>query len=412
MPRRKLEPYPFPDEWLEEIVKNLWEAKTKGTKPVLSQLLQSLINAIMLKERELFLKNHPENSANGFYHRNLYLSFGNLDLKVPRVRIGHSFRPAILPERWKRIDKDYEELLIAMLANGYSKAQIQRTLKKLGLPYSEESLEDVLEFVQEKLDFYRKQPLKPDWFAVFIDAYWGKIKDPDSGTPKDLSVFVALGIDFTGNKHILGFWPLKGRESKAFWIEVLQDLINRGLKRPLLFVTDDFRGLTEVIKQLFPYAQHQLCLLHLQRNLKAKLPAKAYRKVRSLFAKLRVCSDRKEGEVLFAELCQVVKEEYRGWGQRLEEKAPHYLAFLDYPQGVRKHIYSTNPVESINAGLERMAVELGNYFPSERALEVNLFVQMANLQDKWWRRPLPTVQAVSYELQQKFILTYELEAVL
>jgi len=174
MPRRKLEPYPFPDEWLEEIVKNLWEAKTKGTKPVLSQLLQSLINAIMLKERELFLKNHPENSANGFYHRNLYLSFGNLDLKVPRVRIGHSFRPAILPERWKRIDKDYEELLIAMLANGYSKAQIQRTLKKLGLPYSEESLEDVLEFVQEKLDFYRKQPLKPDWFAVFIDAYWEK----------------------------------------------------------------------------------------------------------------------------------------------------------------------------------------------------------------------------------------------
>ncbi|MBA2848003.1 transposase-like protein [Thermosulfuriphilus ammonigenes] len=285
-------------------------------------------------------------------------------------------------------------------------------MKKLGLPYSEESLEDVLEFIQEKLDFYRKQPLKPDWFAVFIDAYWGKIKDPESGTLRDLSVFVALGIDFTGTKHILGFWPLKGRESKAFWIEVLQDLINRGLKRPLLFVTDDFRGLTEVIKQLFPYAQHQLCLLHLQRNLKAKLSTKAYRKVRSLFAKLRIASDKQEGERLFAELCQVVKEEYLDWGQSLENKAFHYLAFLDYPQEVRKHIYSTNPVESINAGLERMAIDLGNYFPSERALEVNLFVQMANLQDRWWRKPMPSVQAVSYELQQKFILTYELEAVL
>ena len=83
---------------------------------------------------------------------------------------------------------------------------------------------------------------------------------------------MAPGLDFTGTKHILGFWPLKGRESKAFWIEVLQDLINRCL--------------TEVIKQLFPYAQHQLCLLHLQRNLKAKLSTKAYSKVRSLFAKL------------------------------------------------------------------------------------------------------------------------------
>ena len=83
----------------------------------------------------------------------------------------------------------------------------------------------------------------------------------------------------------------------------------------------------------------------------------------------------------------------------------------DYEE-VRKHIYSTNPVESINAGLERMAIELGNYFPSERALEVNLFVQMANLQDKWWQKPMPTVQAVSYEIQQKFVLTYEFEAVL
>ncbi len=175
MPRRKLEPYPFPDEWLEEMIKRIWAAKAKGGKPILSELLESIINAIMLKERELFLKKHPENTANGFYPRNLYLSFGNLQLKVPRVRIGHSFRPAILPER---VDKDYEELLIAMLANGYSKAQIQRTLKKLGLPYSEESLEDILEFIREKLDFYRKQPLKSDWFAVFIDAYWEKSKIP------------------------------------------------------------------------------------------------------------------------------------------------------------------------------------------------------------------------------------------
>ena len=358
MPRRKLEPYPFPDDWLEEMVKRIWDAKAKGGKPILSEL------------------------------------------------------PAILPERWKRVDKDYEELLIAMLANGYSKAQIQRTLKKLALPYSEESLEDILEFIREKLDFYRKQPLKPDWFAVFIDAYWGKIKDPETGALKDLSIFVALGIDFKGFKHILGFWSLQGRESKAFWIEVLQDLINRGLKRPLLFITDDFRGLTGVINKLFPYAQHQLCLIHLQRNLRAKLPHKAYRKVRSLLARLRVCSDRKEGEKLFADLCQVVKEEYQIWGKSLEEKTPHYLAFLDYPQEIRKHIYSTNAVESINAGLERMAVDLGNYFPSEKTLEVNLFVQMVNLQDKWWRKPMPTVQAVSYELQQKFILTYELEAVL
>ncbi|GEM_PF-1541231 len=122
--------YPFPEDWLEEIVKSIQQQKAQGLKPILSHLLQSLLNSIMLKEWELFLKSHPENSSNGFYHRNLYLSFGNLNLKVPRVRIGNSFCPSILPPPWKRIDKDYEELLIAMLANGYSKAQSERTLKK------------------------------------------------------------------------------------------------------------------------------------------------------------------------------------------------------------------------------------------------------------------------------------------
>ena len=404
--------YPFPEDWLEEIVKSIQQQKSQGLKPILSHLLQSLLNSIMLKERELFLKSHPENSSNGFYHRNLYLSFGNLNLKIPRVRFENSFRPSILPPPWKRIDKDYEELLIAMLANGYSKAQIQRTLKKLGLPYSDDSLQDILDFIQEKLHFYRSQPLKPDWFAVFIDAYWTKIKNPETKALHQISLFIALGINLTGTKHILGFWYLKGKESKAFWLETLQDLINRGLKRPLLFVTDDFPGLTEVIKKLFPYAKHQLCLIHLQRNFKSKLNKRLYSQAKTMFLKLKTAIDKQEGESIFDKLREIAKEKNEDWGKQLFKKRDNYLAFLEYPQEVRKHIYSTNAVESINSGLERMVTELGGYFPSQRSLEVNVFIQISNLQDRWWRKPMPTVRAVSYELQQIFTLTYEMEAVL
>jgi len=409
MPRRKLEPHPFPDQWLEQIVKNLWENKSKGLKPALTQLIEQILNAVMLKERELFLKRHPENQANGFYPRNLYLSFGNLNLRIPRVRIGHAFRPAILPPAWKRIDKDYEELLIAMIANGYSKAQIQRTLKKLGLPFSEESLQDVKDLIKEKLDFYKRQPLASDWFAIFIDAYWGKLRDSESGHLQDISVYIALGIDLKGFKHILGFWVLNGKESKAFWIEVLQDLINRGLHRVLLFITDDFKGLTEVISKLFPYAKHQLCLIHLQRNLRAKLSRKFYRTVKELFRRLKMSRDLDEGKLHFEALCQEVEKEFPDWAKVLRQKQYHYLAFLEYPEEVRKHIYSTNPVESLNAGLEKMCLELGGYFPSLEALEVNIFIQVVNLQDKWWRRAVPSIQSVSYLIQQKFALTYELQ---
>ena len=404
---RRTKNHPFSDQWLEDILKTIQNSVgSQGIKPALSYILQTLINAIMEKERDIFLKEHPENSANGFYRRKLYLSFDNLDLKVPRVRFGNSFRPAILPERWKRVDKDYEELLIAMLANGYSKAQIQRTLKKLKLPYSQESLDDVIELIKDRLDFFKRQPLKSDWFAVFVDAYWGKLKDPETKNLTDVSIFVALGIDLDGFKHILGYWVLKGRESKSFWLEVFQDLINRGLKRTLILVTDDFRGITDVVSKLFPYAQHQLCLIHLMRNFKARLSKKDYKKVRNILTRIKTATNKEEGESLFMQLCEVVKEKYPNWSKELEKKAQHYLAFLDYPTEVRKHIYSTNPVESINSGLQRMAVEMGNFFPSERALEVNLFIQLANLQDKWLQKPLPAVRGVSYELYQKFVLTY------
>ena len=95
MPKKYI--YSFSEGWLEEIVKSTQQQKSQGLKPILSHLLQSLLNSIMLKERELFLKSHPENFSNGFYQRNLYLSFGNLNLKIPRVKFGNSFRPFILP---------------------------------------------------------------------------------------------------------------------------------------------------------------------------------------------------------------------------------------------------------------------------------------------------------------------------
>ena len=103
-----------------------------------------------------------------------------------------------------------------------------------------------------------------------------------------------------------------------------------------------------------------------------------------------------------------MEEEKEEWAKELSAQAERYLAFLEYPEEVRKHIYTTNPVESVNAGIELMRLELGGYFPSQQALEVNLFIQVVNLQDRWWRRPIPTVRAKSYELLQIFAMKYEL----
>lgn len=397
-------------DWLDQLIDEMYARMQEGERPALSFLLEHLLNKIMERERTHYLAS-PEgrhDQANGFYTRSLHLTLGRLQLKVPRVRYGHTFRPSILPPRWKRVHKDYEELLIAMLANGYSSSQIQRALDSLNLPFSADALEDAKALIRDQLDFYRSQPLKPDWFALFLDAYHARLRT-EGGKLQDLTLFVAVGIDLEGHKEVLGFWVLQGRENKAFWGEVLQDLISRGVHRVLLFVTDDFRGLREVIAKLFPYAEHQLCLVHLHRTLKAQLSPSAFKEARIWLKKVRYARDREEGREAFARLVERVAREKPSWARELQAKQEGYLAFLGYPEEVRGHIYTTNLVESLNAGIERMRLELGGYFPSREALEVNLFIQVVNLQDRWWHKPVPAIQARSYELKQLFTLRYELD---
>ena len=363
----------------------------------------------MIKEREAFLKNHPDNKSNGFYPRNLSLSFANLNLKVPRVRFGNSFRPALLPEPWKRVNKDYENLLLSFLTNGYKQEQIKNTLNLMNIPFSEDSLNTVIELIEEKLDAFRSQPLPREMFAVFIDGYWTKMRINKS--IKEITIFLAIGIDFEGYKHVLGYWICEGRESIEFWTDVLKNLIARGLTRVLLFVTDDFSGLINLIPKLYPYAHHQLCLTHFRRNLRKELSKKLYKEVSYVFDRLKNADNLQEGEEHLEKLAELVKEEKPKMAAKILKKKENYLAFLKYPREVRKHIYTTNPVEGLNNGLEVMRRELGGHFPSRRCLETNLFVQLANLADKWERKPVPKIREKQPELRQLYVLHYKLEEV-
>ncbi|MEM5882369.1 MAG: transposase [Candidatus Aenigmatarchaeota archaeon] len=223
----------------------------------------------MLKERDFFLSQNEDEQGNGFYSRTLNTYYGKLNLKIPRIRSGNSFRPALLPPRWKRFNKEYEEFVLACLANGYSKAKIKSILDQLQIPFSSDVLENLLELLAEKLEYFRTRHIPDKLFALFIDAYHTEIRE-DNRLQK-VSVFTALGIDLDGYKHILGYWIMKGGETLGFWQEVFQNLLSRGLSKVLIIVTDDFPGLSSLISKLFPLSDHQLCLLHFYRNLKRKL---------------------------------------------------------------------------------------------------------------------------------------------
>ena len=251
-----------PDDEMNELIERAADGYAKrmrdGEKIGLASVLEDVVSAIMKKEREYFLQEVPD-TPNGFYSRMLQLAIGKLNLKVPRVKISNAFRPALLPPKWKRVDKDYENLLLALLTNGYSQSQIQRALHSLKLPYSQERIDDLMQLIRERCEVFNKSPLPESLFAVFIDAYHAKMRTEDNKI-KEISIFTALGIDFNGYKSILGFWVVEGKESKEFWADVFQDLITRGLKRALIFITDDFPGVKEIIKKLYPVSDHQLSL--------------------------------------------------------------------------------------------------------------------------------------------------------
>jgi len=383
---------------LKAVANHYIQRMQQGENITILSILEELLNALMIAERDLYLSFASDNQANGFYDRGLKLTMGNLNLKVPRVRFGNSFRPSLLPERWKRVDKDYENLLLALLANGYSRARIKNTLEELNLPYSEESVEELVNLIYDHLQFYKEAPLDEEMFAVFIDAYHAKLRD-ENGRVTDVTIFVGIGINMEGYKTILGWWVKVGRESKAFWTEVLQDLVSRGLSRVGIFVTDDFSGLRKLLPKFYPQSDHQLCLVHLIRNLRKEF-GREYRGMRRMIRKVLESETREEAEGYWDRLIEVVRAINLRRAKELEGKRDNYLAFTMYPEEVRRHVYTTNIVESVNSGLELMRMELGGYFPSMKSLEVNLFIQLSNLNDRWMRKPMPRVRANLYRINQ------------
>jgi transposase-like protein len=392
------------DSLAKKTADEIFDRMRKGENVSFPALLEGIVNAVMERERDYFLQS-TEDYANGFYTRKLQMAMGRLNLKVPRVRHSKGWRPALLPARWGRVYRDYGQIVTAMMVNGYSQRQIRDSLGELDLPYSQEKIGDISAVINERLEDYRKMPLPEELFAVFIDAYHARLRDED-GKMKEISIFTALGIDLDGRKSILGYWVNEGGENKQLWIDVLQSLISRGATRVLLFVTDDFPGLKEVIARLYPYSDHQLCCVHLKRNLKKHLSKKCYGEVKEDLFLLFKAHDKEDGGRRFDAIADAVATENSELAERLKGRKDNYTAFLKYPQEVRTHVYTTNGIESVNSGLEYMRYDLGGYFPSRRSLDINYYIQIEHRNDGWLRRPVAAVSSSSYEIRQLFEMRF------
>jgi transposase-like protein len=375
------------------------------TREGIVSIASHLLNGLMNKEREIFLRNQIEdNKANGFYSRDIACNLGNLNLFVPRDR-NSDFRSSVLPNHWQRGDDSYNEFLLNLILQSYSPNKIKALLKSMNLPYSAEEIDEIKEDLFLKAKEFKNKQITENIFAIFIDAYHTQIKD-DENKIKKAVIYSIISIDLKGKKELCGFYTFFGSESKEDWLVIFNNLISRGLKRLTLIISDDFSGLKEAISALFPRAKHQLCYIHMQRNIRrnmGKNDAKIFNEELSL---IRKDKDKKSALKRFENLCNEYRDKYQFYIEKLLAKKELYFNFIDFPEPIRKHIYTTNIVENFNSRIEVKRINSGGHFQSMKIVDIAIYVIGNNLHQNRWKNPIPAFKECEYEINQLFNLTF------
>jgi len=374
------------------------------SNPPFLEVVARFSNLFMDIERGIFLRNldpASDNKANGYYERNLSCSLGNLNLKVPRDRLG-DFRPFILPSPYRRATDDMEDVMLKLVLSSYSPNKMKSFLNSLNLPYSKEEVEEIKEEILKEANGINTRGIKENYLAVYIDAYHTPIKEKVDEKVMEGVIYVIVGITLEGEKEMLGYYINIGNENKGDWLSILNHLIDRGLKRPLMIVSDDFPGLIEAIRVLFPNTDHQLCTVHLKRNIYRNISKAESKEFLLELKKIMLENSYDIALNKFDELCTKYEGKYPHFMKMLKEKKGHYFAYIKYPMDIRRYINNTNTVESVNSILETIRKTSGGHFQSIDTAKVSIYVVIKKLKNNKWSKGIPVIKSSRYEIMQMF----------
>jgi len=374
----------------------------------LRELLGALLSCLAHAERGAYLQAAPQDKANGFYPRSLLVGSVPIEMEVPRTRSGQ-FRPPSLPARYQRgYSEETQSLLLGLLSSSRSVSAAREALHKMGLTSSPQELEQIAAGFIEELELRNTRPLDPDLLALFFDGKYVEVKDGDRLKPACIYLVIGLGRD--GKKRVLTCLPKSGRENLEDWKVVLRNLIERGLRRVLILVHDDFSGLLPVTKSLFPGADVQLCAVHMQRNARNHLSKTDNAEFQQRWRAVRSTWDEQVGITQFEELCQRFDHDYPTFMAELRKKRDHYLAFLKYPDALRRSLSTTNTVEAVNGQLEIIRRNSGGYFQSDDTLKLKLGIIITSLENDRWSGVTGKVEVCLHQLNAQFQARFEAES--
>jgi putative transposase len=307
---------------------------------------------------------------------------GKIDLAIPRDRLA-TFDPHLIAKYQRRFP-GFDDKVISMYARGMSTREIQGHLQELyGIDVSPDLISTVTDAVLDEIAEWQNRPLEAMYALVFFDAI--RIKMRDEGSVKNKAVYVALGVRADGRKEVLGLW-IEQTEGAKFWLRVMNELKNRGVQDILIAVVDGLKGFPEAITAVFPQTQVQTCIVHLIRN---GLDFVGWKERKPVAAALKEIYKAKDAQSAQAALDAFAQGP---WGAKYPAIAASWrrhwsevIPFFAFPAEVRKMIYTTNAIESLNAKLRR-AVRARGHFPHDEAA-MKLLYLVLNLAEKDWRMP-------------------------
>ena len=381
---------PKPNEQLARTIIEQYQPKSVADmQDALKDIFGPMFEAMLQGEMDSHLgyqnnergEKQSTNRRNGYTQKTLKTTTGDVPIQVARDRDG-SFEPVVVPKR-KRDVSAIEDKVLAMYAKGMSQRDIAETIEDIyGFEISHDTVSEITDRVLEQLDEWQNRPLKKFYTFLFVDCLYVPVrKDYET---RNYAVYVILGYDVDEKKDILGLW-LSEAESKHQWMQIFDELKTRGVEDVLFLSMDGVSGLEEGAKAVFPKVTVQRCIVHLIRNSIKYVPNKDYKRYTAHLKKVYGAASLKAAEAEFERFRQAW-DQYPGAVEVWVRNWQHVAQLFRYGSSVRKILYTTNPIESVNSSF-RKVTKKGD-FPSENALLKLLYLRVSELYKKWNGRPM------------------------
>ncbi|EPV0718439.1 IS256 family transposase [Escherichia coli] len=378
---------PVSDQFIDQLLADYKSPEDLlGEQGLLKQLTKKLAERALEAEMEQHLGyakhdtagKNTGNSRNGKSRKTIRSIHGDIDIETPRDRNG-SFEPQLIKKGEKQLG-GFDERIVSLYARGMSTRDIQAHFEDVyGVEVSPTFISQVTNAVLDEVRAWQQRPLAPVYPIVYLDCL--VVRSRETGSVQNKSVYLALGVNCDGEKELLGLW-LAQTEGAKFWLSVMNELKNRGLDDIFIACVDGLKGFPDAIEAVYPNTHVQLCIVHQIRNSLRFVSWKERKAVAADLKTIYGAATLKQAEQALEQFAETWDSQHPSISKSWRDNWTRLSVFFDYPPQIRKVIYTTNAIESLNASL-RQVTKTRRSFPNDDSVLKLLYLALHQIAKKW-----------------------------